>query len=317
MQQGIIISLGSVNADFQVRVDRRPDLRETLIAHDFAKFSGGKAANVAYLACKLGAASSLIAHVGSDELAEQALQPLREMNVDLRHVHCVPGSTGVSMITVPPDGQKGIILAANANEEWAEDDLSEVEAAIAEAPPGSVLVVDCEIAPLIVKGAIAKAHQSRIPVILDPSPADRVDPAIFPQVTYIAPDAGEAQKLTGMETDSAEQAIEAARHLMEQGVENACVKLKDGGCVVVNQSTTLHIPPIPVEMVDATGAGDAFTGALAVAVLEGRPLKEAACFATAASHAAVTKYGSQPAYPTRSQLTPLIEKLAHHAHILT
>ncbi|WP_414582568.1 ribokinase [Scytonema sp. PCC 10023] len=318
MHQGIVISLGSVNADFQVRVDRRPDLSETLLAHDFLQLSGGKAANVAYLARKLNVSAMLIAHVGDDALAEQALQPLRDIGVDLRHVHTVVGKpTGVSMITVPPDGKKGIILAGNANNDWSKDDIAEVGAAIADAPLGSVLVVDYEIAPFIVEHAIAAAHERDIPVILDPSPADRVDPKLFPQVTYIVPDAGEAKKLTGIAIDSVDHAMQAAHHFMEQGVKNACVKLEDGGCVLVNRDMRFHVPSIPLEVVDATGAGDAFAGALAVAVLEGRSLQDAACFATAASHAAVTKYGSQPAYPTRSQLNTLFEQLTHHAHVLS
>lgn len=317
MDQGIVISLGSVNADFQVRVDRRPDLSETLMAQDFLKLSGGKAANVAYLARKLGVAASLIAHVGDDVLVEQALQPLKDMGIDLRHVHAVAGkATGVSMITVPPDGKKGIVLAGNANNDWSEDDISEVKAAIADAPSGSVLVVDYEVAPFIVQHAIATANQRGIPVILDPSPADRVDPELFSQIDYIVPAAGEAEKLTGMAIDSVDQAIEAAAHLMEQGVKNACVKLKDGGCVLVNREMKFHVPSIPVKVVDTTGAGDAFTGGLAVAVLEGRSLQDAACFATAASHAAVTKYGSQPAYPNRAALDSLVAQLTPHSYVL-
>ncbi len=315
MREGIVLSLGSVNADFQVRVDRRPDLSETLLAQDFMQLSGGKAANVAYLAQRLGVSATLIAHVGADNLKAQALQPLEEMGVDLQHVRAVEGkSTGVSMITVPPDGDKGIVLAGNANLDWSEEDVSMVEEAIAQAPPGSVLVVDYEIAPFIVKQAIATAHQQGIPVILDPSPADRVDPALFDQVTYIVPDAGEAEKLTEMTIDSVEKAIAAARRLMEQGVENACVKLKDGGCVIVNSEQTLHVPAVPMEVIDTTGAGDAFAGALAVAVLEGRSLQDVACFATAASHLAVTQYGSQPAYPTRSQINQLVEQLEPQTH---
>lgn len=316
MQPGIVISLGSVNADFQVRVDRRPDLSETLMARDFVQLSGGKAANVAYLAARLGVKAALIAHVGDDDLAEQALRPLREMQIDLRHVQKVAGKpTGVSMITVPPDGKKGIILAGNANSEWAEDDLPDVEAAISEAPAGSVLVVDYEVAPFIVRQAISTAHQREIPIILDPSPADQVDLSVLSQVTYIVPDAEEAKKLTQIEIDSVEHAIQAAHQLLEHGVKNACIKLEDGGCVVVNREMTLHVPPIPIEVTDSTGAGDAFAGALAVAVVEGQSLQDAVCFATAASHAAVTQYGSQPAYPTRSQLNPLLEKLSHHAHV--
>lgn len=315
MSQGWIISLGSVNADFQVRVDRRPDLSETLLASDFMQLSGGKAANVTYLARKLGHPALLIAHVGTDNLAEQALQPLEEIGVNLQYVCKIEGEpTGVSMITVPPDGQKGIILAANANLVWAEEDAETVREAIASAPAGSVLVVDYEIAPFIVEAAINAACQQNFPVILDPSPADRVNQSLFAKVTYLVPDAGEAGKLAGLEIDNAEHAVQAARHFLRQGVQNPCVKLKDGGCVLVTGEQTIHIPPVPIDVVDATGAGDAFAGALAVAVLEERSLEDAAIFATAASHVTVTRYGSQPAYPNRPELDTMVERLVNHAH---
>lgn len=318
MSQGSVISLGSVNADFQVRVDRRPDLSETLLASDFLQLSGGKAANVAYLARKLGLPATLIARVGADTFAEQALKPLREIGVDLQHVHAVGDKpTGVSMISVPPDGKKGIILAGNANNAWVQEDIATVQDAIANAPSGSVLVIDYEIAPFIVEPAIAAACDRDFPVILDPSPADRVEQNLFSQVTYLVPDAGEAEKLTDIEIDSVDRAIQAAHHLLEQGVKNACVKLKDGGCVLVNRDQTLHIPPVPVDIVDATGAGDAFAGALAIAVLEGKSLQDAVCFATAASHVTVTRYGSQPAYPTRSEIYELFKRLAPQAYVLS
>ena len=315
MSQGIVISLGSVNADFQVRVDRRPDLSETLLAHDFMQLSGGKAANVAYLTRKLDVPALLLAHVGDDALAKQALQPLQDIGVDLRYVQVVTGKpTGVSMISVPPDGKKGIVLAANANLEWSEADGAIVCSAIASAPAGSVLVVDYEIAPFIVQSAIESARQRNFPIILDPSPTDRVEPTMFSQVNYIVPDAGEAKKLTGIAIDSTDRAIEAARHLVDRGVENACVKLADGGCVLVNCDHIIHVPPVETDVIDTTGAGDAFAGGLAVAVLEGRSRFDAACFATAAAQAAVTKYGSQPAYPSRAELNLLFERLTRHAH---
>lgn len=317
MNQGSVISLGSVNADFQVRVDRRPDLNETLLASDFLQLSGGKAANVAYLARKLGFPAILIAHVGADTLAEQALKPLREIEVDLKYVHAIKGKpTGVSMISVPPDGNKGIILAGNANNIWAKEDVATVRDAIANAPSGSVLVVDYEITPFIVEPAINAACERDFPVILDPSPADQVEQNLFSQVTYLVPDAGEAEKLTGIEIDSVDCAIQAAHRFLERGVKNACVKLKNGGCVLINHDQTLHISPVPVDVVDATGAGDAFAGALAIAVLEGRSLQDAACFATAASHVTVTRYGSQPAYPTRSEIDLMFQRLTPQAYVL-
>jgi len=315
MRHGWVIALGSVNADFQVRVDRRPDLSETLLASDFLQLSGGKAANVAYLACKLGHSARLIAHVGDDHLAHQALKPLQDIDVDLQYVRKIQHeTTGVSMITVPPNGQKGIILAANANLAWTEDDVEIVQEAIASAPIGSVLVVDYEVTPFIVEAAIQFASEQNIPIILDPSPADRVNQDLFAKVTYLVPDAGEAEKLAGYEVDSVKQAVQAAQYFEKKGVKNACVKLKDGGCVLVNHEQTLHIPPVPIDVVDTTGAGDAFAGALAVAVLERRSLQDAAFFATAASHVAVTRYGSQPAYPNCSEINAMFERLINHAH---
>lgn len=318
MSQGVVISLGSINADFQVRVDRQPDLSKgVLLAQDFVRLGGGKAANVAYLARQLGISTRLIGHVGEDDLKEQALRSLREIDIDLQYVQTVAGQpTGVSMIAVPPDGKKGILLASNANHQWSKDDVAKVSAAIETAPTGSVLVADYEIAPFIVNHSILTAHECGIPVILDPSPVEHVDQSLFSQITYIVPDAQEAKQLTGIAIDSVDCAIEAGRYLVKQGVENAIVKLKDGGCVLVNSEQVLHVPPTPVDVVDATGAGDAFAGGLAVAVVEGKSLLDAICFATAASHAAVTQYGSQPAYPKRSQVTALFEQIVNHAHVL-
>lgn len=315
--QGTIISLGSVNADFQVRVPHRPDISETLLAHDFAGLSGGKGANVAFLARRLGVPAMLVARVGDDALREQALRPLEELGVDLTHVRAVDGSpTGVSMITVPPGGKKGIVLAGNANLKWSEADHDEVRSAIKGAPPGSVLVVDYEVPPSIVEGAVAAARERGFPVVLDPSPADRVVQDLFMEVNYLVPNAGEAERLTDISIDSVQAAVKAGRLLVERGVEHACLKLKDGGCVLVRRETVVHVPPVSVEVVDTTGAGDAFAGALAVAVLEGRTLLEAACFAVASSHVCVTRYGSQPAYGTREEIGEMAHRLQRNARTL-
>jgi ribokinase len=311
MDEMTILSIGSVNADFQVRVEERPGSTETLLAHDFVRLSGGKAANIAFLARRLGLPATLIGRIGDDELAEQALGPLREIGVDLAHVRAVPGaSTGLSMIMVPPEGKKQIVLATNANDGWTHDDIADVQAAIAAAARGSVLVVDYEVTPFAAAAAIEAARRQGCKVVLDPSFPDRVDEEILAQVDYIAPNASEAQALTGITIDGPDTAIEAARRLAKRGVAHVCVKLEDGGCVVVDRTTTLYVPPLEVEVVDSTGAGDAFTGALAVAILEGRSLRDAACFAAAASHHCVTGYGSQPSYPSRDQINELVPRLA-------
>lgn len=305
----VVIALGSVNADFQVRVERRPEPSETLLATDFKRFSGGKSANVAFLASKLGLQAHLYARVGDDDLAEQALSALREIGVDLAGVKSVPGqSTGVAMITVPPDGKKGIIMAPNANDAWSAEDAEALAQAL-EALPGSVLVTNCEIPRMIIERALRAARQHGIRSILDPSPADRADDELLRLADVVAPNAGEAQSLTGIECKDAQSGLQAGRRLLERGASVAYVKLADGGCVVTEQQGSAYIAAVPVEVVDSTGAGDAFAGALAVALAEGRSHAEAARFAVAASHLAVTAYGSQPAYPDRARLREMEQRL--------
>ncbi len=309
--QGIILSLGSVNADFQIRLDRKVGETTTQLASDFRRFSGGKAANVAYLARKLGAKASLLARVGNDDLSQQALGTLSEMGIDLSQVEKVPdASTGFSVIMVPPDGKKNIVLANNANDAWQKSDCDKVKQAIADAPADSVLVVDYEVPAFVVEAAIKAAHARGFSIVLDPSPPDRVDKELYPLIDFLIPDASETESLTGIPATSAEEGKKAAQKLLREGVQHAVVKLEDGGCVVAHADTLLHVPAFEVEVVDTTGAGDAFAGALAVALLEKRSLADIACFAVAASHAAVTAYGSQPAYPSREKLNSFFDKIS-------
>jgi ribokinase len=311
MAEPVILSLGSVNADFQVRTRDAPDPGRTVMATDFVRLSGGKAANRAFLARRLGHPAWLLARVGGDDLREQVLGPLREAGVDLSGVSTADGiATAVSMIAVMPDGKKTIVLAANANDAWDDTQAEAVAARIAEAPPGSVLATDCEVPRHVVARAVAAAAARGLAIVIDPSPAERATADVLAQATALAPNASEAHGLTGIAVDTPEQAASAAGRLAGRSGGIACVKLRDGGCVVAHRDGVTHIPPVPVEVVDSTGAGDAFTGALAVALLEGRAAVDAALFATASSHLAVTKYGSQAAYPDRAQIASLLPRLA-------
>jgi ribokinase len=305
-----VLSLGSVNADFQVRVPRRPEISETLPGHNFVRLSGGKGANVAFLCRKLGVSSKLFGHVGEDDLAEQALAPLHACGIDLSGVSRVAGMhTGFAMITVPPDGRKGIVLAAGANEAWSPDDGARLAAALRDAPPRSVLVADCEVSNEALCDALKTARELQVRVVLDPSPASRVTPALLGLCEVVVPNSGEAQALTGISCRDPREALEAARQLHERGAPVACVKLPDGGCVLAGSRWSLHVSSLPVDVVDTTGAGDAFAGALAVALCEGRSWGDAARFAVAAAQLAVMKYGSQPSYPERPQIDELEKQL--------
>ncbi|RKF12650.1 ribokinase [Roseovarius spongiae] len=299
----LVLSLGSINADFQMRIDRRPEVSETLIARDFQRLGGGKAANVAYLARRLGRDAVLLGRIGDDDLAEQALAPLREAGVDLRHVARAPDAeTAVSVITVPPDGKKGIVLAPNANDAWDEEDPAQLDRVIAAAPAGSVLVIDSEVPGFVTEAAARSARRCGLRVLLDPSPADRVSDALLSLVDVAAPNTSEVETLTGIEVDGPCSAARAASALVDRGCGVACVKLPDGGCVVAESAEVCHVATGQVDPVDTTGAGDAFAGAMAVALCEGQGMVAAAVFATAAANHAVTGYGSQPAYPDRHDI---------------
>lgn len=303
MAQAVILALGSINADIQLRAPRWPEPEETLPATDFNLLGGGKAANVAYLARRLRAPAWLLGAVGDDPLAEQALAPLRDIGVDLRGVHCSGGSTGVAVVVVPEGGKKGILLAENANGRWQEHDGARAEALIGEAPAGSILVLDLEVPVVVAERCVAAARERGLRVVLDPSPADRVSPALLEGLSAVTPNRGEAEKLLGCRIDSPQAACSAARRLNRLGVELALVKLAGGGCAVACDGDSYLVRPAEqVEVVDTTGAGDAFAGALAVALLEGHGAEDAVRWAITTAGLAVQTYGSQPAYPDRAQL---------------
>lgn len=299
----VLLSLGSINADFQVRVDEAPGQAETLLAHDFRRLGGGKAANRAFLGKLFGLDSRLLGRVGDDDLAEQALAPQRQAGVDIEGVsRSANAPTAVSMIMVPPEGKKQIVLSGNANDDWDEQAVTDMLTRIVDAPRPACLTIDCEIPAWVASRAISAARQGGIPVLLDPSFAPRVEPGWLAGLTAVTPNREETSTLVNAAVDTLEQAAQAAQQICQRGVSIACVKLSDGGAVVAHAGETYHIPSGAVPLVDSTGAGDAFTGVLAISLLQGFTPRDAACRAVAASDLAVTRYGSQPAYPTPAQV---------------
>lgn len=307
--EGTILSLGSINVDFQVRVDQPLGSAEMAHAHDFRRLGGGKAANVAFLARRLGHPARLLGRVGDDELAEQALAPMRAAGVDVSGVSLAPGSgTGVAMIFVPPSGQKHIVLAPDANDNWEYRDIAAVRRRIEATAAPALLVADLEVPARVVKAAAEAARRRGFPIVLDPSFPDRVDAELLGMVDAVTPNETEARRLPGTEDCRAGDLAELARALAVAGPQVVCIKRKDGGCLVYADGEQYSIAAAKVAMVDSTGAGDAFTGAFAVARLEGRSPPAAARFAVAASTAAVTGYGAQPAYPDRQAIEDLMRR---------
>jgi ribokinase len=307
----VLLSAGSINADFEMRIDTPPGPGKTSIARNLLPTSGGKAANRAVVARRLGLDARLFGCVGDDDRARQALAGPEREGVDLAGVRRIRGAfTAVSAILVPPDGDKTISLAPEANDAWSAEDAERLVRAVRDAPAGAVLAVDLEVPVDRIRLALEAAHARSIAVVLDPSPADRLPDALLPLVDHVAPNASEAGDITGIEIDGPDAAADAARRLRETGAGAAYVKLSDGGCVVATADGMARvIAPEDVDMVDQTGAGDAFAGALAVALLEGRSPVEAAVWAVAASTCAIGVYGSQESYPARGALEAMAARV--------
>jgi ribokinase len=305
-----IVSIGSINADFQVRAERWLEAGHDILATEFMRCGGGKAANVAYAARKLNAPVMLIGHVGDDDLAEQALNPLRQLGLDLQFVSSVRGvASGFVTIVVTPDGKKTMIAAHNANDVWTDEEAAGVASAIDQAGPGSILVADCAAAIAPIERAMRAARRRDFTVIFDPSPSERVTGRLFPLVELVTPNAVEAEELTGIAVRSVQDAARAGRALIDRGVKTALMKMPHGGCVIVTADSAVAIRPAEVNALDTTGAGDVFAGALAVALLDGQSLVRAAKFAVAAAHVAVTRYGAQASYPDRKELEGMLARL--------
>lgn len=305
-----IISLGSINADFQVRAERWADPGHDLLVTDFMRCGGGKAANVAYAVHRLGSPVMLIGHVGDDDLAEQALSPLRRVQLNLQFVSPVRDTpTGFVTVVVTPDGKKTMIAAHNANDVWTDEEVANAATAVAQASGGSILVADCAVSIHAVERAADAAVQRNLPFIFDPSPVERVSDRLFRLADFVTPNSVEAERLTGIAVRSVEGALGAGRALIGRGTKVAFMKMPEGGCVIVTADTAFVIRPIAVKVTDTTGAGDVFAAAFAVALFEGHTVTDAARFAVAAAHVSVTRYGAQASYPDRNQVEKMLARL--------
>ena len=295
----LLLSIGSINPDFQLRVAAAPERGAMSSGRDLVRLPGGKAANVALFARRLGQPSLLLGRVGDDDLAEQALGPLRAAGVGLDGVRRGSGATGVAFVMVPPDGRKQIVAAGGANQGLDDADVAALVACVEAAPQGSVLVADYEIVPHAVSRAVRAAHARGLRVVVDPSFPDRVVREDLRGIEALTPNAHEARVLAGVDGEDEADLARAARALAALGPRTVCIKLEGGGCLVRHGGQAWRQQAAPVEVVDATGAGDAFAAAFALALIEGRDAREAARRGVAASEIAVSAWGAQPSYPER------------------
>jgi len=285
--------------DLVVTVPRLPRPGETVLGERLGRYPGGKGANQAVAAARLGGQVAMVGRVGADDFGPQLVANLTANGVDASGVE--PDSsaaTGAALIFVSPDGQNMIAVAPGANGRL---DTFDIERAVAKLQSGDVLLMQLEIPMTVVGQAIQAARLVGARVILNAAPAQRLDPGLLDQVDALVVNQREAEVLVGHDRLAGaldnEAANEAAAALRAMGPRIAVVTLGSNGSVYCDEAAVHRVEPFHVMSVDATGAGDAFVGALAVGLARGLPTEGAMKFANAAGAAATTSLGAQAALP--------------------
>ena len=298
-----LLVLGSVNTDLVIRTATLPRPGETVLGGHFFQAAGGKGANQAVAAARLSQDPvTFIAAVGDDDYGKAALDGLRTEHLETEFVTVVSGcTTGVALIMVDENGQNCISVASGANARLSPEAIGRISPAVF---ARHAVFLACLETPFdTVCGAIVRARNAGLLTILNPAPAAETLELPLDHVDVLTPNAVEAGALTGRSISSPDDAAQAAADLCDQGCGAVVVTLGDRGAVVFEHGTSSHLPAVPVDAVDATAAGDAFNGALAVRLGEGAALVEAARFATRAAASSVTKLGAQPSLPKRSEVS--------------
>jgi ribokinase len=304
-----IVVFGSSNTDMMVRLPRLPAPGQTMLGHSFLTSPGGKGANQAVAARRAGAEVVFITAVGDDGLGREALELYCREGIDVGYARVVPGmSSGVALIFVADDGENMIGVASGANLELVPEDVDRLPDGLFR--EGDILLTGLEIPVGTAQRALERGARARMLTVLNPAPVpatltESEAKSLLAAATVITPNRAEALALAGMATDVEPDWDLCADRLLAMGTQAVVMTLGSLGCRVAAAGGLWPIPAPRVEAVDTVGAGDAFTGALAVALAERRSLLEAAAWASAAAALAVTRPGAQSALPTRAAIDEL------------
>jgi ribokinase len=279
---------------------------ETLHGTRFHMGYGGKGANQAVMAAKLGADVTMVTKLGQDVFGENTLKNFESWGINTRHVLFTDQAfSGVAPIAVDPEGHNAIIIVTGANDLLTEE---EIEAARPDIAAAQVLVCQLEIPLPITLAALRIAREEGVTTIFNPAPARPDLPDELYQLSDIfCPNESETELLTGKPVDTLEEVETAARVLLDRGAGTVILTLGERGSLLVTADEAVHVPAPPAKAVDTTGAGDAFVGTLAFFLAEGRPMRESVRKSNAIAALSVTKEGTQVSFPTRGEVVGLIE----------
>jgi ribokinase len=299
--------IGSANVDYTMALPRLPRAGETVLEGQLVVNLGGKGANQAVAARRLGAEVRLLGCVGADAAGQAVREQLGALGIGLTGLSdCPDTATGTALILVGADGQNLIAVASGANRRLSVETLERHEDSIAWA---DAVVCQLETPLSTVEWALARARARSIITILNPAPAHALPDSLLADVDYLTPNAGEASALSGIAVESLDSAHAAAARLLERGAGAVIVTLGEHGALACDRGGGIHFPAFPVATVDTTAAGDAFTGVLAVGLAARGSLEQAIPLAAAAAALTCTRRGAQAALPDRAEVEAFLRSL--------
>ncbi len=299
MKNKIFIA-GSINADLVVKTERMPRPGETLQGDWFKIIPGGKGANQAVAAARAGGDVVFSARIGNDDFGKFVKDSILENGLSTEYlINDHQNPTGTAFITVDGKGENSIIIIGGANTGWTKNDIEIFDPLWDEV---KIMLLNFEIPLFIISLLIKKAKENGVTVIIDAGAIRNCPENLYPLIDIFSPNETEAETLTGIKIADLNSAEKAGKVLLRKGCRYAVMKLGKKGALIVGSEKICHIPAYKLEAVDTTAAGDAFTGALASALLNSEKLGDACLFANAAGALSVTKTGAQPSLPYKKEI---------------
>ncbi|MFR3072628.1 MAG: ribokinase [Paeniclostridium sp.] len=290
-----ICVIGSINMDLVVNVDEMPKKGQTLIGSNFKEVPGGKGANQAVAASRLGANVCMVGKVGSDGFGQNLLNQLKNNNVDTKYIQIEEGASGVALITVDKNAENAIVVSPGANFKLAQKDIDNCIDAIKES---NVVVIQLETPMDTIKYALEKSKELGKFTILNPAPAVKLGDDIIKNVDLLTPNETELEILSGVSINNEDDILKAAQVMLEKGVKKLIVTLGSKGSLYIDKENKIFKKSYKVDAIDTTAAGDSYTGAIAVSLSQGKNVEDAIDFASRVGALCVTKEGAQTSLPT-------------------
>ena len=299
-----VVVVGSLNMDLAIKAEKQPQAGETVLGEEFGMFTGGKGFNQALAAARLGAEVAMVGRLGADLFGDELMSMLTDDKVDGRFVvRDAEAGTGIASIFIGPEGENRIVVVPRANMRLTVADVERASSCIAAA---DILLLQLEVPIEASQNAAEIARANDTLVILDPAPAQELPDSFLRLADILTPNELETESLSGVNVSDQKGVEQAAQIIFDKGVPTVVLTLGDRGALLLTADLKKIVPAYRVNVVDTTAAGDAFCGALATALAQGKTIEDALTFANAAGALAVTVLGAGPAIPTSEAITEFL-----------